>query len=316
MDLLFVETIGLGRLAITIAVLAVSILLWTNGFRLARMLITAIFFAIGTTVAAHVGAKSGVNIILSALIGGIICAGLGYWLFILWLSITSGVVFGVIISVVLSWQFTYPYIEATRSYVNFTASQPFNTKTDKKNIKTDKKEDIQNHQKTTPVKDKSSPRKVLLQGKTNKDNTKALISRLNPTEYSSQEEWKEELSLVIREIRERILATISQFRLMYTFSIIAGFIIAIVLAMTNPISLNIFLTSIIGTMGIFACVVFLAIINGRIEDIPYTANVGILLAIAAIVSIIGAATQYYLMPEPEEEEEEKEEKAKKEEKQG
>ncbi len=273
-------------LVIILGIFTISALLWSNGFKIHRMIITAGFFGVGIILGWLIGMNNGIELLLSMVIGGVLSAGIGYWFFRGWLGVFSGIIFGIIIAMLLSWQFTLPY---------------FRMVTSERLVKIGKKQ----APTTKPAKWGKNSNKSIT---STYENLNKLISKLNPKGYKSIAEWEANLRSTLNAIVNEIKKTLPHFQLMCIFSLIIGLLIGIVLSVINPVFLNIAYTSLIGTIGIFGGVGILMKIGGAIGKSLYGIKPGIIIGIGGIMWIIGMAIQYYLLPEESEEQEEGEEK--------
>jgi hypothetical protein len=224
------------------AMILVGVTFWILGHQIHQMFLAAVLLALGLLVGYHLGSYygfEGTNALLAALAGGLLGAGLGYWLFKFWLGILASALIALILFGMYSWKIALPYlaIAARESQVELQhrglelAPGQQNPLAGKLPI---------------PVKPgpESQARKSPI-GQAYRD-LEILLPKFSGAKYPNSTAWRQNLPSVAQGVWEKMILVIP--RLSVDVFLISGvaLIFGLVLVVLRPIFLDIAYTSLLG----------------------------------------------------------------------
>jgi len=276
--------------SVVIALIAVGVLFWLFGSQFHRLVVTVVALAGGMVVGWYLGDGYGVNIPLAMALGAIIGAGIGYWLFTLWLGLLASGLMSLVLIAVFWCTLATSYLRtaATESQAELSkhglslrpaASQPATQAC--------------TFAAQTPAKSGEAYR-----------NLQMLLPKLSRANYENWDDWRRHLGQNLKAVFDNLGVIIPPFKLGISVIVCVSLICALLLAFLRTDFLNIVYTSVFGTALICAGVAVLLTLKPTPQTRWFAQNLWLIWPIMLTMTVVGTGLQYYLYPKPEEEAEE------------
>lgn len=275
--------------------LVVGLAFWFLGHQIHRIFLTVVLLAIGTLIGWHVPETyglHGVHAVLAVAVGGLLGAGLGYWLFRLWLGILASALIAGVLLTLFSWSIAVPRLEKAAEDARMSLAKqglelspgpsrqkPLNLPVPRPSV--------------SQIPDPGSSLGRAYQG------LQDLVPKLSRAKYPDWQTWQQQFPATARGVWDHLATIIPG--LTRDISLIAGIglIIGLVLAGTHPLFLDIAYTALLG--------IVLLLVGGVVLLVPLkdtgilgtvAANPWLSLGVVAVSWLIGVVVQYYMLPSP------------------
>ncbi len=280
---------------LVMAMVVLGAAFWILGHQLHRIFLTVVLCGIGLLTGWKAGGLyglEGLNAILAVLVGGLLGAGVGYWLFRFWLGLLASGLITLILLSLYSWKIALPYLTTaasesrTQLMQNGVELAPGTGKNAPKQLP------ILSNQPSGTSQLRHTPMGQAYQELTN------LLPRLSRAQYPDWQGWAQNLSPTVHAIQEKMLVIMPRLGIdifmVGSVALIFGFVLVVV----RPVFLDIAYTSFSGillTIGGIALFLILKDLS-KLEWVQNNALVSVGLLIA--LWLVGVGIQYAMVPAP------------------
>ncbi len=282
------------------AMILVGLTFWILGHQIHQLFLTFMLLGLGLVLGYRVGTFygfEGTNALLAALAGGLLGAGLGYWLFKFWLGILASGLIALILFGVYSCKIAVPYLSE--------AARESQTELQHRGL------ELAPGRKTLPPQKLPIPNKPTAEPQARKSplgqayrDLELLLPKLSRAKYPDWTAWRQNLGPVTQAVWEKLLVIMPRLAIDVFLTCGVALIFGFVLVVLRPVFLDIAYTSLLG-LGLTLGGIGLILALKSTESLEWVkANFLLVLVLTGALWLVGVGVQFKMIPPPPPPEEE------------
>jgi hypothetical protein len=293
-ELLFIQRPEM--LYIVVGVMAiVGLAFWFLGHQIHRVFIAVLFSALGFYVgweASGYYGLHGLHVALAMLGGGLLGAGLGYWVFRFWLGLFASGLIALLLLGLYSWKMAVPYLaeaagDSRQALMEHGIDLTPGNKADRPEIPP------AGSHRTGP-----GPQARKSQAGQAYQSVQSLLPKLSRAQYPDWSTWRTRFPDVAGKVLENLQVILPGLKRDFFLVCAVGLVVGLVLAGMRPVFLDIAYTSLLGILLCIGGVILVVTLKdtrklGWIGDNALVSG-----GTVTFLWLVGVAVQYYMIPPP------------------
>ena len=272
----------------------VGLTFWILGHQIHQLFLTVLFLGLGLFLGYHIGTFygfTGTNALLAALAGGLLGAGLGYWLFKFWLGVLASALIALILFGVYSSKIALPYlaVAAKKSQLELQHGGL----------------ELAPGRKTLPLEKIPVPNKPAAEPQARKSpvgqayrDLELLLPKLSRAKYPDWAAWRQNLGPVAQAVWEKLLVIMPRLAIDVFLTCGVALIFGFVLVVLRPVFLDIAYTSLLG-LGLALGGIGLLLALKSPETMEWVKdNFLLVLVLMGVLWLVGLGIQFKMIPAP------------------